>query len=94
MKRNGVNHPKTCMLAELLGVTLAQAVGHLEMLWHFAAAYAPDGAFRGLSRALLAKRAGWEKDPDVFIDALVDAKGMGRHGFLEEHPELGLVVHD
>ena len=94
MKRNGPTHPKTHILAELLKIPLAQAVGHLEMLWHFAATYAPDGAFRDLSRACIAQRAGWHGDPNEFIQALLNARATGAHGFLEEHPNLGLVIHD
>lgn len=94
MKRGTPDHPKTEMLAELLGVCVAQAVGHMEMLWHFAAKHSPAGDIGRWPDSMIAKRAGWNGDPQQFVGALEAAKGAGRHGWIEKHRSHRLVLHD
>jgi len=94
MKRGTIEHPKTEMLADLLGVCVAQAVGHLEMLWHFAAKHCPRGDVGRWSDSMIAKRCGWLGDHTVFIDALLESKGAGRTGWVERTADGILVIHD
>lgn len=94
MKRGTPEHPKTEMLAMLLGVPLAQAVGHLEMFWHFVGRYAPRGDVGRWTDAIIAKRSGWERDPEIFIESLLKADACGNSGWLERNEQFRLVVHD
>lgn len=94
MKRGAPSHPKTMMLAMLLGVPLAQAVGHLEMLWHFTAQFSSDGDVGRWSNAIVAQKSGWDGDPEKFINALLEANGgTGGEAFLER-TENALLIHD
>ena len=43
MKRGTPDHPKVYELCELLKCDRPTAIGYLELLWHFAAKYAPQG---------------------------------------------------
>lgn len=88
MKRGTIEHPKTETFAKLLGINLAQAVGHLEALWHFAAKYAPQGDIGRFEKPIIASRCLWEGDPDKFIDALSNARWIDR---CDRHR---LIVHD
>ncbi len=94
MKRGTPEHPKTKMLAALLDVPLAQAVGHLEMLFHWTAKYARAGDIGRWPDEVIAEGCGWQGDPARFIEALLNAKGAGSRGWIEERPGHRLVVHD
>jgi hypothetical protein len=94
MKRGTPEHPKTEMLAMILGIEIAHAVGLLEMLWHFAGRYAPAGDIGRWPDEMIAKRSGWNGDSKAFIDALLKAKGTGKYGWLEKVAKHGLVIHD
>ena len=59
MKRGTINHPKTLMLAETLGVHHLTAVGILEALWHWTATYAPKGDIGRYPDAIIASGAGF-----------------------------------
>ena len=88
MKRGTTDHPKMKRLARRLGGR-AQAVGTLEMLWHFTAKYAPDGSLMNYSAEELADEVFYEgESPEDLVKALVDS------GWLDKSEELGLVVHD
>ena len=94
MIRGTIEHPKTLLLAALLDIPHAQAVGHIEALVHWTAKYAIRGDVGKFPNAMIAKGALWEGDPDTFIDGLLNARGEGQHGWLEEHDQFRLVVHD
>ncbi len=78
------DHPKTWRLAATLGVSRAAALGHLHMLWWWALAYADHGNLGKFSNPEIAAGAGWDGDPDDFVDAIGDC------GWLDE----GLLLHD
>lgn len=87
------DHPKTKKLARLLGVKMPAAVGHLHCLWWWSMDYAPDGDLTDVEPDVIADGAGWDGDPQVFIDALINAtKEKGGYGFLENGDRL--LIHD
>lgn len=71
-----------------LKLTHWQCVGLLESLWLFTARNAPDGDIGRHSHEDIAACLEWEGEPDQLINTLVDLH------WLDEHPSLGLVVHD
>lgn len=88
MKRGTPDHPKTKEFAELLGVRRVTALGHLELLFHFTANYAPAGDIGRYSDKRIAAALDWTGRPEKVIAALQQA------GFIESHPTHRLVVHD
>jgi len=88
MKLDGLTHPKTKELAYTLGIPLPHAIGLLELLWAFVGQQTPQGNVGKWSNPVLAGEAGWNDCPDKFIEALVSV------GFLDEHPDHRLLVHD
>lgn len=77
-------HPKTKKLARHLEVSVPTAVGHLHLLWHFAVEYARDGDLSKHDPEDVAIAAGWDGDPQVFLEEL---RGCG---WLDDD----LSVHD
>lgn len=94
MKRGTPTHPKTEALGELLEIPLPYAVGLVEMLFHFADQYAPRGDVGRFTDPQIARKLGWEGDPETLISALVLCGGAGRSGYLDTHGLHRLVVHD
>ena len=88
MKRGTEAHPKLKRLARVLGIHRAQALGHLELLWSFAAAYAPRGDVGRHDNLEIEEGALWDGGTDQLVEALVEC------GWLEESPEHRLVVHE
>ena len=88
MKRGTPQHHKTARLGRELGISRAQAVGHLEMLWHYTARYAPRGDIGIIPKEDIAENAGWDGKPSKFIKALVKV------GWIDDHQEHGLIIHD
>lgn len=88
MKRGTIDHPKTAMLADMLGLELFAAVGLLECLFHFTAQYARRGDIGRYSDKIIAQRCFWVKEPETLVSALVKCR------WLDEHPEHRLTVHD
>lgn len=88
MKLDGLTHPKTKELAYTLGVPLPHAIGLLELTWAFVGQQTPQGNIGKWSNAVIAGEAGWQGDADEFVSALVTV------GFLDEHEEHRLLVHD
>jgi len=88
MKRGTPNHPKMLALKIALNIPFPFAVGIMESLWHFTAARTPRGNIGKWDNHMIALSVGWEEDVDELISALLKA------GWLEEHPEFRLVVHD
>lgn len=80
-------HPKLRRLSALLGVSKAQAVGHLHCLWWWCLDYAPSGDLVKYEEIDIALAAEWTGDVADFID------GMERAGFLDRG-EHGWIVHD
>lgn len=77
-------HHKTRRLARGLGISRAQAVGHLACLWMWALDHAgDDGDLSRFADDDLAEEAGWPGEPGEFMSALREA------GFVD-----GSVIHD
>lgn len=73
MKQGAPNHPKMHALARLLGVGVAQAIGHVELLSHWTACYAPAGDVGRFEDGEIEKGCAWEGEPGALIAALVRA---------------------
>ena len=87
IEQGTLTHRKTLRLKGLLGIGVAQAVGHLTMLWVWAANNAKDGSLVGLTPTEIAEVSGWAGEPDDFMAALVDA------GYIDHTPD-GFRLHD
>ena len=87
MKRGGPEHPKTYALAETLGMPLPYAVGILELLFHFAAEYAPRGNIGRWPDKRLADRLHYDGAPEALVTALVQA------GCVDRDAKHRLLVH-
>lgn len=79
-------HPKTRMFARALGISQAQAIGHLVAHFVWALSYAQDGVIR-YDSVEVADGAIWDGDPDQFIKALSDTRW-------HDHTENGIEIHD
>lgn len=88
LKRGTPDHPKTHRLARALGISRAQAVGHLELLWHWTAKFAPRGDVGRFQDVDIEQGAGWEGPEGQLVDSLE------AEGWLDVHGEVRLVVHD
>jgi hypothetical protein len=88
MKRGTPRHPKTSGLMHALGCSYQEAVGVLELLWHFTAEYALAGDIGRWTNAQIAEGIQWSADPDRLIEALVKVR------WLEEAVPDRLRVHD
>jgi len=88
VKRGTPDHPKMLALMSALGIKKYAAVGLMEMLWLFAARYAPRGDIGKYDNATLASAIGWDDDPDVMINGIIKA------GFIDESEEYRLIIHD
>ncbi len=88
MKRGTPRHPKVSHLAEILAIKLYAAVGILEMLWHFAAEFCPQGDIGRYEDRRIAAAVSWSGRSDKLIDALVTAHWIDRDSTHR------LVVHD
>jgi hypothetical protein len=75
-------------LQRRLGCTIAQLVGHLELLWIATAKNAPEGDIGRFSNEDIAIACYWEDDPDLFVHALTEC------GWLDVSDEWRLLVHD
>lgn len=84
-------HPKTRSAAALLGVSIAEMVGRLIMLWTYALEFYPDGIFP--SKAEIIYAVEWEGDSDSFISALLSAGGH-QAGFIEIGNGDSYYLHD
>lgn len=87
-------HPKTLRAARALDVDVPTMVGLLHCFWYWVTDYAPDGDLSRHDALDIAIGARWDGDPQRFVQALVDAGGTARDGFLEHTDDGGLVVHD
>lgn len=94
MKRGILEHFKTLRLADRLSTPerpcdKADAVGILEGLCnHFAPRSAPQGNIGRCTNREIAVGVGSSRDPDELVQALIAS------GWLDEHPEHRLLIHD
>lgn len=88
MKRGTPNHRKMHRLARRLGVSLAEAVGTMELLWHWVADYLPRGDVGRSENWEIAAAVHWKREPDELVSALVEEH------WLDESSTCRLVVHD
>lgn len=88
MKRGTPSHPKVAALMRALGINRREAVGLLEMLWHFTAQYARRGDIGHWPDDEIAGAVEWTDDARKLIDALVSTRWLDRS---DAHR---LVVHN
>lgn len=88
MKKGTPNHRKTYALATCLNIPLAHAVGILEMLWHHAARFTPQGDIGSLPDYAIAAAVEWKKKPNMLVEALTVTGWFDR----DEHHRL--ILHD
>jgi hypothetical protein len=87
-------NPKAKRLARLLDVPLAQAIGHLHMLWWWALDHAEDGNLGRVDAYDIADGADWQGDEHAFVQALIDCGPGDRTGFVERAASGHLLLHD
>lgn len=87
MKRGAPDHPKMRRLARRLGLPHMAAVGCMEMLWHWAARYAQDGAIGRYDDDDIADALYWSEPAERLITALVES------GFVDRDEQHRLVLH-
>lgn len=87
MKRGGPDHPKVHALAACLGIERWGAVGILESLFHWAAAYTPEGDVGRWGPQKLAIGIHWEGKPEELQAALIES------GWLEVGPSGAVIIH-
>lgn len=80
-------HHKMRRIKRSLGIGVAQAVGHMALLWTWAIDAAPDGDLTNFECVDIAEQAEWDGDPLEFVGALVSA------GLLDQENER-LTIHD
>lgn len=84
------NHPKMRRFARTLDICPFKAIGHLHCLWWWVMEYAPDGDLSKYEPADIADAAGWEGDPEQFVQALVLCGPGESCGFVDSD----MRVHD
>jgi len=92
MKRGTPDHPKVLELCELLGVRRPTAIGHLELLFHFTAQYAPEGNIGKYSNRRIAAALDWGGKTDASVDKCIDA--FIDSGWIDRCEINRLVTHD
>lgn len=75
-------------LQRRLGISTAQLVGHLELMWIATAKNSPEGDIGRFSNEDIAIACHWEGDPDNFVDSLVEC------GWLDKDTKWRLLVHN
>ena len=89
MKRGTTRHPKTKALARSLRIPVPHAIGLLQLLWEYAAEFAPEGDVGRFPDADIADALMWpEKDAERLIQALVSNR------WLDADQTWRLLVHD
>lgn len=79
-------HPKLKLLANELGITIPQCIGHLHLFWWWAVDYAEDGDITRY-KDFVPFSAQWEGEPADFTKALI------KHGWIDEADDK-LIIHD
>lgn len=88
MKPNTPELLKFKKLQRLLRISVAECVGHLELLWIATQKNTPQGNIGKFSNEDIAIACCWDGDPDEFVAALVKCN------WLDPHDEHRLIVHD
>jgi len=88
VKREALTHPKLYDLACRLEVTRVEAIGYLTLLIDWASDYAAQGDIGKWPDRVIAMACDWHGNAGAFIGALVGA------GWLDEHAEHRLIIHD
>lgn len=87
-KRGVIDHPKFQRLKVLLKLNRACALGYLEAAWQFTGRFTPQGNIGKYQDAEIEAWVEWDGEEGALIAALIKC------GWLEEHPEHRLIVHD
>lgn len=82
------DHPKFADLKARLKVPKYRAAGLLEMVWHFAGRYTPQGNIGKYPDHAIEAWVEWDGKPGALMQALVDAH------WLDRDPVHRLLVHD
>lgn len=95
LKRGTPRHPKVAMLMHALNLKPKDrplALGYLELLWHFAAEFAPRGDIGRYENAMIEAAMDWYGRPGRLVEALTTARWVE----VRENTTVGrvLVVHD
>jgi len=69
-------HDKIYNLADTLKIPDSHAVGLMVCLWTWAVSAAPDGDITNFPPRALAKAAGWDKKPELFLEAICSPASM------------------
>lgn len=88
------DHPKTIRAARRLGVSVFDIIGRLHALWWWAMGQVPDGLISAYDPEDIAHVMGWEKDPNLLLEALVTCGAKDCPGFLDRMPNGDLMIHD
>ena len=88
MKRGTPEHPKTYNLAKRLRISHRDAIGLLELLFHFCSQFTPRGNIGKYGDDRIAAALEWSRRPSDLIRGLIDT------GWVDEHPLYRLVTHD
>ena len=86
-------HPKLLRLADRLGISKANAVGHLHYLWWWAMDFALEGNLTRFEPREIAEGCQWEGNAAEFIDALVEVGFLDRESETNDTP-ASLWLHD
>lgn len=81
-------HPKFAMLKEVLHLTNFEALGCLEMIWHFTARFTPEGNIGKYSNEAIETWVDWDGKPGELIEALISC------AWIDADKKHRLVVHD
>jgi hypothetical protein len=88
MKREAYRHPKMYDLANRLGVSLATAIGTIQLLLNYAADVAPQGNIGKWTDGAISRGCEWPGPASEFVEALVES------GWLDRCSKRRLVIHD
>lgn len=81
------DHRKVLQAADELEIETAHMLGLIVSFWLWALDNAPAGSLAGISHRMIARAAQWERSPESFVSALINA------GLLINTPE-GLAIND
>lgn len=88
MRRGLPTHPKLTQLASALSVSKAQAIGHIELLWHFAARHTPQGDLGKYQDQWIEAALDWAGAPGRLLEAMVET------GWIKRDPVYRYVIAD
>lgn len=94
MKRSTVDHPKLKMLMRALDVGKIEAVGILELLWHFTAKFTPAGDIGKYEPQSVADWMGYDGDAEALFGALASSRWLDRTQQTHGERINAYVVHD